>query len=421
MPAAPWAPKRDCFVKREPMFILQKLWCRAVQIAFRAALPILPYRDPKIIATADIGAVLAQKKCRSVLIVTSKGSAKRGLLAPTEAVLQEQGIAVSVFDATKPNPTTENVEAALAVYLEGACEAIIAIGGGSVMDCAKAVGARVAYPRRSLGRLSGVMRVLRPIPTLICIPTTAGTGSETTLAAVITDAKTQHKYAMMSFPLIPHYAVLDAGMTVSMPPHLTATTGMDALTHAVEAYIGRSTTAKTRRLAKEATALIFGNLERAAQNGEDIKARENMLLAAYKAGVAFSMSYVGYVHAVAHSLGGKYDTPHGFANAVLLPVVLTGYGKSAHKKLYRLGVAAGVCTKGEAPSVGAAKFIAAVRDLNTRLGIGAVIGDLKKEDIAQLARHAAHEANPLYPVPRLYTARELEAFYFAVLDPSEAP
>lgn len=399
------------------MLLLQKIWCRAVQIAFRAALPLLPYRDPKIITVADIGAVLAQKKCRSALIVTSQGSAKRGLLEPTEAVLRERGIAVSVFDATKPNPTTENVEAALEIYREGACEAIIAIGGGSVMDCAKAVGARVAYPKRSLGSLAGVMRVLRPIPTLICLPTTAGTGSETTLAAVITDAATHHKYAMMSFPLIPHYAVLDAAMTASMPPHLTATTGMDALTHAVEAFIGRSTTAKTRRLAKEATALIFANLEGATQNGQDLAARENMLLAAYKAGVAFSMSYVGYVHAVAHSLGGKYDTPHGFANAVLLPVVLEGYGKSAHKKLHRLGMAAGVCTKEDGALVGASKFIGAIRDLNTRLGIGAVIGDLDPSDIGELARHAAHEANPLYPVPRLFGARELEAFYFAVLDP----
>ena len=402
------------------MLILQKIWCRAVQLAFRAALPILPYRDPKIISAAEVGAVLAQKKCRSVLIVTSRGSAKRGLLAPTEAVLREQGIAVSDFDATKPNPTTENVEEALAVYREGACEAIVAIGGGSVMDCAKAVGARVAYPKRSLGRLAGVMRVLRPIPTLICLPTTAGTGSETTLAAVITDAATHHKYAMMSFPLIPHYAVLDAKMTASMPPHLTATTGMDALTHAVEAFIGRSTTAKTRRLAKEATALIFANLEGATQNGQDLAARENMLLAAYKAGVAFSMSYVGYVHALAHSLGGKYDTPHGFANAVLLPVVLEGYGKSVHKKLRRLGVAAGVCAKEDTSAEGAAKFIAAVRDLNARLGIGAVIGDLDAEDIGDLARHAAREANPLYPVPRLFGARELEAFYFAVLDPDKS-
>ncbi|MBO7341622.1 MAG: iron-containing alcohol dehydrogenase, partial [Clostridia bacterium] len=173
---------------------------------------------------------------------------------------------------------------------------------------------------------------------------------------------------------------------------------------------------KTRRLAKEATALIFANREGATQTGQDPAARENMLLAAYKAGVAFSMSYVGYVHAVAHSLGGKYDTPHGFANAVLLPVVLEGYGKSAHKKLHRLGMAAGVCTKEDGALVGASKFIGAIRDLNTRLGIGAVIGDLDPSDIGELARHAAHEANPLYPVPRLMTAKELEVFYYNIAD-----
>ena len=403
------------------MFILKKIWCRAVQLAFRAAMPFLPYREPKLASNVEgLGELLFERKSTSALIVTSKGTAKRGLLAPLEALLKSRGIRYCVYDKTKPNPTVSNVEEALLVYHANACDTLIAIGGGSVMDCAKGIGARVAYPKKGLNRLAGVMRVRRKIPTLICIPTTAGTGSETTLAAVITDAQTHHKYAIMSFPLIPHGAVLDAKTTVSMPPHLTATTGMDALTHATEAYIGRSTTAKTRKLSLEAVALIFSSLERATQNGGDLEARQNMLLAAYKAGVAFSMSYVGYVHAVAHSLGGKYDTPHGLANAVILPVVLEAYGKSAHKKLHRLGVAAGVCTKEDTPSVGAAKFIEAIRELNVRLGIGAVIGDLRVSDIEELACHAEREANPLYPVPRLWSTPELETIYFAILDPAQS-
>lgn len=176
--------------------------------------------------------------------------------------------------------------------------------------------------------MKGILRILRKIPTLIAIPTTAGTGSEVTLAAVITNRAKHHKYALMSFPLIPRYAVLDATLTYSLPPHLTAETGMDALTHAVEAYIGRSSTRETRSLALQAVKLVFDNIELAYADSHDHQARENMLHGAYKAGVAFSKSYVGYIHAVAHSLGGQYGTPHGLANAVIMPYVLEAYGKS---------------------------------------------------------------------------------------------
>ena len=282
------------------------------------------------------------------------------------------------------------------------------------MDCAKGIGARVAYPNKPLNKMGGVMRVLRRLPTLIAIPTTAGTGSETTLAAVITDGETHHKYAIMSFPLIPHYAVLDAKMTYSLPPHLTSTTGMDALTHATEAYIGRSTTKKTRGLALEATKLIFENVEKAYTDGRNHEARENMLHAAYKAGIAFSMSYVGYVHAVAHSIGGKYGVPHGLANAVIMPYVLEGYGKSAYKKLHYLGIAAGVCSEGDSHEDGAKKFIAAIKELNAKMNIPTTISGINKEDIPELARHAEKEANPLYPVPKLMTAKELEVFYHKI-------
>lgn len=213
------------------------------------------------------------------------------------------------------------------------------------MDCAKAVGARAAYPKKTISKMKGMLKVLLPLPTLIAIPTTAGTGSETSLAAIITDSEEHHKYALMSFPLIPHYAVLDPELTYSLPKGLTATTGMDALTHAVEAYIGRSTTKETRRLSLDAVKLVFENIEAAYQDGKNHAARKNMLHAAYKAGVAFSKSYVGYIHAVAHSVGGQYGTPHGLANAVIMPYVLEAYGKTVYKKLHKLGIAAGICTR----------------------------------------------------------------------------
>lgn len=397
------------------MFFLKAIGCRLFQWGFRALLPVLPYREPKTVASCEeIPFVLQKERATAVLIVTDGGIVKNGLTAPLEAVLKNSQIPYALYDKTQPNPTTDNVEEALRLYHARACNALIAIGGGSAMDCAKAVGARVAYPKKPLSKMGGVLRVLRKLPTLIAIPTTAGTGSETTLAAVITDPKTHRKYAMMSFPLIPHYAVLDASLTYSLPPHLTATTGMDALTHAVEAYIGRSTTKETRRHAMEATKLIFENLENAYKNGRDQTAREQMLRAAYQAGVAFSKSYVGYVHAVAHSLGGAYGTPHGLANAVLLPHVLLAYGKRVEKKLHRLAIAAGVATAGDTPKEAAERLISEIFRMNREMQIPATLQGIVAKDIPALARRAEKEANPLYPVPKLLTAKELERFYYAV-------
>ena len=391
---------------------IKAIYCRSVQAVLRAALPVLPYREPQVFhSCGELSTVFQKENIRRVLIVTDAGIVRSGIAAQLEAVLDEDDISYAVYDQTRPNPTVVNVEQALSLYRRYRCQALIAIGGGSSMDCAKAVGARLARPGTPLGKLKGTLRILRPLPTLIAIPTTAGTGSETTLAAVITDTQAQHKYVMNDFVLIPKYAVLDARLTLSLPPHLTATTGMDALTHAVEAYIGRSTTRQTRQEALEATRLVFANVERAYRNGKDYEARSNMLTAAYRAGIAFSRSYVGYVHAVAHSLGGQYNIPHGLANAVLLPYVLESYGSCIHRKLHDLAVAAGVADAQESDANAAAKFIRAIRQLNARMGIPETLEGIRPEDIPVMAAHAEKEANPLYPVPRLMTREELTFFY----------
>lgn len=402
------------------MFFLKLAFCRVCQTAFRIALPFLPYREPEIIKScSELEYVFRKERIKSPLIVTDSGITRNSLTKPLEDILKKCGIAYIIYDKTQPNPTVHNVEEALKIYLQNNCDSLIAIGGGSSMDCAKALGARLVYPKRSLGQLKGILRVMRTLPPLIAIPTTAGTGSEVTLAAIITDSEKQHKYALMSFPLIPRYAVLDAALTYSLPPHLTATTGIDALTHATEAYIGRSTTKETRRLALEAAKLIFENIENVYNDGHNRIARENMLFAAYKAGIAFSKSYVGYIHAVAHSLGGTYGTPHGLANAVIIPYVLEAYGKSAYKKLHEIGIAVGVSDKNDSHEIGAKKFIKAVRDLNKRIGIPDKLTGIKKSDIPQMARNAEAEANPLYPVPKLMTRKELEKFYYIVADWSD--
>lgn len=402
------------------MFFLKSAFCRIFQTAFRIALPFLPYREPEIIKScSELEYVFRKERIKSPLIVTDSGITRNSLTKPLEDILKKCGIAYIIYDKIQPNPTVHNVEEALKIYQQNNCDSLIAIGGGSSMDCAKALGARLVYPKRSLGQLKGILRVMRTLPPLIAIPTTAGTGSEVTLAAIITDSEKQHKYALMSFPLIPRYAVLDAALTYSLPPHLTATTGIDALTHATEAYIGRSTTKETRRLALEAARLIFENIENAYNDGHNRIARENMLFAAYKAGIAFSKSYVGYIHAVAHSLGGTYGTPHGLANAVIMPYVLEDYGKSAYKKLHEIGIAVGVSDKNDSHEVGAKKFIKAVRDLNKRIGIPDKLTGIKKSDIPQMARNAEAEANPLYPVPKLMTRKELEKFYYIIADWSD--
>lgn len=399
------------------MNIFRKAFCRTFQTAFHMALPFLPYREPeKLDSIAAIAELLKKKNIKSVMIVTDKGLRTAGLTKPLEELLAARGINCAVYDGTRANPTVANVAEAREMYLKEGCEGMIAFGGGSSMDCAKALGARIAYPKRSLQSLRGVLRVLRRIPLLIAVPTTAGTGSEVTLAAVITDEQKKHKYTMNDFTLIPRYAVLDPEVTYSLPPHLTATTGMDALTHAVEAYIGRSTSRETRERALRATSLIFTYIERAYANGHDREARAKMLEAAYDAGIAFSKSYVGYIHAVAHSLGGQYNIPHGLANSVLMPIVLEDYGKAAHKKLHRLGIAAGVADEKDTDAEGARKFIAAVRELNRRMNIPEKLRGIREEDIPTMAHHADREANPLYPVPVTMDAKQLEKYYRMVAE-----
>ena len=396
----------------------KKLYCRTFQTGLKIALPFLPYRKPEVIGSVKtIPDILKKRKCSHALIITDTGIRNLGLTKRLENVLTKDGIPFCIYDKTVANPTTANVAEALEMYLSNGCDAIIGFGGGSSMDCAKAVGARIAKPKQSLAKMKGILKIHKKLPLLIAIPTTAGTGSETTLAAVITDAETRHKYAINDFPLIPRYAVLDPKVTLSLPPFITATTGMDALTHAVEAYIGKSTTYGTRKDALLAVKLIFENIDKAYTNGSDIDARRNMLHASFYAGCAFSKSYVGSVHAVAHSLGGEYNIPHGLANAILLPFVLEAYGACIHKKLHRLSIAAGISAEDTPHDVAAREFIDAVKAMKKRFDIGDTIKEITETDIPKLSHYADKEANPLYPVPLLMDAGELEQFYTALMEP----
>ncbi|MBR1919624.1 MAG: iron-containing alcohol dehydrogenase [Spirochaetales bacterium] len=394
----------------------RKIYCRIFQKCFHLALPFLPYREPKILECIDeISDILALERRKKPLIITDRGIDRLSLASPLRQLLEDTQIGYAYFPDVVANPTTETVDQALAVYRHSGCDCLIAIGGGSSIDTAKAVGILVAKPKKTLSEVKGILKVHTRIPLLIAIPTTAGTGSETTLAAVIVDAETRHKYAINDFPLIPRYAVLDEELTLSLPPAITAETGLDALTHAVEAYIGRSTTALTRRAAKNATRIIFRYLERAYQDGNDHKARRYMLKASYLAGIAFTRSYVGYVHAIAHSLGGKYNVAHGKANAIILPMILEAYGSSIHRKLKKLAIVTGLAEKETNEAVAAQLFISEIREMKTRMGLGDRIEEIREEDIPEMAANADREANPLYPVPVLWDARDLERFYYDLM------
>ena len=333
-------------IKKYKASLPRRIWCRCYQRVMYIAEFMLPWRVPEQISgegsLKKLAAFAKSKGFKSGLLVTDSVLFGLGMAQPIIDGFKAEGLKLTVFDKVVPNPTIQNIEEGLQLYKDNDCDVIIALGGGSSMDCAKGIGARVARPKKSIPQMKGVLKVMKKLPPLVAIPTTSGTGSEATLAAVISNPEKKEKYPINDPVLIPHYAVMDPSLTVGLPKHITSTTGMDALTHAVEAYIGSENTRNTKKYAIEATQLIFKYLKRAYDKGDDIEARNNMQRASLLAGMAFTRAYVGYVHAIAHSLGGFYGVPHGLANAVILPHVIEAYGEKAHKKLARLAEAVGI-------------------------------------------------------------------------------
>lgn len=394
---------------------MYKLYCRTYQTTMKLATPFLPWRKPELLegenSLLKLPKLIKDQGLQNILIVTDAGIMAIGLMEPLLQGLNEEKVNFSIYDKTVPNPTIDNIEEALQLYKDNHCQGIIAFGGGSPMDCAKGVGARIAKPNKTIPQMKGLLKVMKKLPPLFAIPTTAGTGSEVTLAAVVSDAITHEKYAIMDTSLIPHYAVLDPLLTVNLPPHITSTTGIDALTHAVEAYIGRSNTKETIQCSRVAVKLIFENLYEAYTNGSNLVARKNMQKAAYLAGIAFTRAYVGNVHAIAHTLGGFYAVPHGLANAIVLPYVLEFYGKSVHKPLSELADITGITQSRDSMEVKARKFIDAIKKMNEDMNIPKKVSGIIEKDIPVLVERALKEANPLYPVPKILSKEEMVTLY----------
>jgi len=391
------------------MWELKKFYYRAYQKVFYVFTLFMNWDAPETISGAGSVKKLPEfikgKGVSNVLVVTDKGLMGLHLLDGLFEELEKVGIKYTVYDGVQPNPTFDNIEEARKLYLDNGCEGFIAFGGGSPMDCAKAAAARIVRPNKSLEKMRGTLKVMKKLPPFFAVPTTAGTGSETTVAAVVSNPKTHEKYAINDPVLRPKYAVLDPELTVGLPPHITSTTGLDALTHAVEAYIGKSNVKSTREYAEKATKLIFENLETAYNDGKNIEARKNMLEASFYAGMAFTRAYVGYVHAIAHNLGGFYGIPHGLANAVILPFMLEQFGDSVYGSLSKLADIVGIT--GSSDEEKAKGFISAIHGMNERMNIPKGFTQIKDEDIDTIVERAMKEAHPLYPVPRIFDKAKL--------------
>lgn len=388
------------------------------QLIYKIVANFLVWRSPELLEGENslnkVPERIKGEGIKNVLIVTDKGITNLGLMDDLLQGLDAIEINYIVYDGTVPNPTIENIEDALALYKTNRCEGIIAFGGGSPIDCAKGVAACIARPQKKISQMKGQLKVRKEIPPLLAIPTTSGTGSEVTIVTVISNSQTHEKYAINDTVLTPHYAVHDPLLTIKLPPHITSSTGMDALTHAVEAYIGRSNTKETRQNSIEAIKLIFANLYEAYANGTNVTARKNMQKASYLAGKAFTRAYVGYVHAIAHTLGGFYNFPHGLANAIILPYVLEYYGHSAHKPLAKLADIVGITEASDRQEVKAKKFIEAVKQLNESMDIPNKVSGIVDKDIPVMVERAFQEANPLYPVPKILNKDDLFTLYNSI-------
>ena len=355
---------------------------------------------------------IAQSGLSRVLVVTDAILVEIGLVEPIVSSLTHAGVECVVYSGVEPDPTFVHVDAGLALYNDEGCDSVLAVGGGSSMDAAKVIAAAAANPG-PIRKLEGMMKVKQvPVP-LFAIPTTAGTGSEVTLAAVISEADTHTKRFFIDPKLLPRMAALDPSMMTGLPKPITAATGMDALTHAIESYLSLTHTPVTEAYAEISVRLVFENLPTAYADGEDIDAREAMALASYYGGLAFTRTGVGYVHAIAHTFGAYYGTPHGLANAIVLPHILDFSTDAAAARLAKLGELVG--TGGDTPIEQAHRFVAAVRVLMEKVGIDGTLPALREEDIPAIAKQALDEAYLNYPVPRYMEQRECEVLLRGLL------
>ncbi len=385
------------------LFSLKVKGYKAYMGALKVAAKVIPMPKPTLFTGEDSSLELcesiAQMGTKKLLIVTDQMLVKLGLLKKIENTLSNNGVEFVIYDGVLPDPTYDQVESGLKIYKNSGCDAILAVGGGSPIDCAKVIAARVTN-RRAIAKLAGMFKVWTAPAPLFAIPTTAGTGSEVTIAAVVSEPETHHKTPLVDPKLVPMSAALDAALMVGLPASVTSATGMDALTHAVEAYISQNASSETDSYALAATRLIMENLPTAVKDGSNIKARHNMALASYYAGLAFTKASLGYVHAISHNFGAYYKTPHGLGNAIVLPYVLDYSKENINDRLADLAKVSGLSTGKESDQQLAQMFIDHIRALLKEFDIPEKLEALKEADIPAIAESALKEAHFNYPVPK---------------------
>lgn len=402
------------------MNIFKTIYGRLFQTIMYLGAFFINFREPKIFNGKDslelTIKIFKEKRINNIFIAVNKTVFNLGLVNSYLEKLKENNINFTLYLDIKDNPSIIDVENGLNLYLENKSQVIVSIGGGSVIDASKIIGARATNIKKSVRKMKGLFKINKKTPLFIAVPTTAGTGSEATLASVIVDEENGNKYQIDDPKLIPDYAILDPNFLLTLPGNITSTTGMDTLTHAIEAYIGRSNVKKTKRYALRAIKLVFNNLENSFNEPSNIKYRENMQLASYLAGVAFTRAYVGYVHALSHPISGKYNLPHGLTNAIILPYILKMYGNKIYKKMGEIydyvQIHQGLKTNKEKCEY----LISKIEEMNKNMNINNILKDVIKEnDIPFLVNHAYKEAYPLYPVPIMLNKKEIKIVYKQLL------
>ncbi|MEX1375888.1 MAG: iron-containing alcohol dehydrogenase [Eubacteriales bacterium] len=400
------------------MLFLFRIGVKIYQQALKLYVALFRIKKTEIIhesgASKKVAGKLKQDGYNTVLVITDGVLLSLGLLKNMLEAMDKESIRYYIYSEVVPNPTIGNVEGAKAMYLQNSCQAIVAFGGGSVMDCAKITGV-VVLSGKSVKRYDHMIPLVPKMAKIYAVPTTAGTGSEVTISAVITDEANHKKMPITDAKLAPDYAFLDAELMIGLPKPITAATGMDALTHAVEAYIGNWKFKSTDDYAIKATSMIFNYLEKAYNTGDDIDARSHMALASTYAGYAFRTGGVGYVHGIAHRLSELYGVPHGLANAIVLPHVLRYLFSAIYIKLADLSIKAKVGDSSKTQQEIAMDFIEKVEQMNENLGIPKYAEKIQEKDIKLIAKRAIAEANTTYPVPKPITRKEMELFLKTIM------
>ena len=383
---------------------MNKFVARVYQKFLFVASKFLKFREPYIYKSKDSFVQfindIKEKNYRKIMFVTGKTVCKLDLFNEMLALLKENNLDYFLFNEVSPDPSIVEIEKGVQFFKENNCDLIISVGGGSSIDAGKIIAARITN-NKPISKMKGLLKITKNPIYFVAIPTTAGTGSECTIAAVVSDKENNKKFAISDPKLIPSACIFIPEFLTGLSPRLIASTGMDALTHAVEAYIGHSNTRKTKNDALQAIKLIKENLLKAYQNPSDLQAQSNMQFASYLAGRAFTKAYVGNVHALAHSFGAYCHISHGFANAVILPHVLKYYGKTIDKKSKEISNFIDLDVS----------LIDWINNLNKSFNIPNKFDIDISNDLNNMIEHAYKEAVPLYPSPMVFTKKDFKNLF----------